>query len=80
MEKASGSIVCMIKYDKLWDTLSKKGISQNALLRDYNLSKGQLDRLRNNKVVYTSTIDKFCNILECDLGDVMEHVFDDNKF
>ena len=73
MEKAIGSIVCMIKYDK-------QGISQNALLRDYNLSKGQLDRLRNNKVVYTSTIDKLCNILNCGLDDVMEHVLDDNKF
>lgn len=70
----------MIKYDRLWETLSKKGISQNTLLREYNLSKGQLDRLRNNKVVYTSTIDKLCNILNCTLDDVMEHIPDENKF
>lgn len=70
----------MIKYDPLWKTLSKKGISQNALLREYNLSKGQLDRLRNNKVVYTSTIDKLCNILDCSLNDVIEHIKDENKF
>lgn len=70
----------MIKYDKLWDTLKKKGISQNKLLRDYNLSKGQLDRLKKNRVVYTSTIDKLCNVLECDLDDVMEHMHDDNRF
>lgn len=70
----------MIKYDSLWKTLSKKGISQNALLREYNLSKGQLDRLRNNKVVYTSTIDKLCNILDCSLDDVMEQIRDENKF
>ena len=60
----------MIKYDRLWDTLS----------RDYNLSKGQLDRLRKNMAVYTSTIDKLCNILECSLDDVMEHISDDNTF
>lgn len=70
----------MIKYDKLWETLSKKGISQNTLLREYNLSKGQLDRLKKNKVVYTSTIDKLCNVLNCGLYDVMEHIPDDNKF
>lgn len=70
----------MIKYDKLWDTLKKKGISQNKLLRDFNLSKGQLHRLKNNKVVYTSTIDKLCNVLECELDDIMEHIHDDNKF
>lgn len=70
----------MITYDKLWETLNKKGISQNTLLRDYNLSKGQLDRLRNNRVVYTATIDKLCNVLECNIDDVMEHVPDDNTF
>lgn len=70
----------MITYDKLWETLNKKGISQNTLLRDYNLSKGQLDRLRNNKVVYTATIDKLCNVLECNIDDVMEHAPDDNTF
>lgn len=70
----------MIKYDKLWVTLEKKGISQNMLIRDYNLSKGQLDRLRKNKVVYTSTIDKLLNILECDITDILEHVPDSNRF
>jgi len=70
----------MIKYDRLWDTLKKKGISQNTLLRDYNLSKGQLDRLKNNKVVYTSTIDKLCNVLGCSIDYVMEQIPDDNKF
>ncbi len=70
----------MIKYDRLWVTLEKKGISQNMLIRDYNLSKGQLDRLRKNKVVYTSTIDKLLNILECDITDILEHVPDSNRF
>lgn len=70
----------MIKFDKLWSTLEKKGISQNMLIREYNLSKGQLDRLRNNQVVYTSTLDKLLNILNCDISDILEHIPDDNKF
>lgn len=70
----------MIKYDNLWKTMERKGISQNMLVREYHISKGQLDRLRHDKVVYTSTIDKLCNILECDFNDIMLHVPDDNKF
>lgn len=73
-------MICMINYNNLWKTLESKGISQNSLIREYKMSKGQLDRLRSNKVVYTSTIDKLCNILECKLTDIMEHVPDDNKF
>ena len=80
MERNEREYDIMITYDKLWEALNKKGISQNTLLRDYNLSKGQLDRLRNNKVVYTATIDKLCNVLECNIDDVMEHVPDDNTF
>lgn len=70
----------MIKFDRLWITLEKKGISQNMLIREYNVSKGQLDRLRKNQVVYTSTLDKLLNILCCDINDILEHIPDDNKF
>lgn len=70
----------MIKFDRLWDTLKEKGISQNKLIKEYNISKGQLDRLRQNKVVYTSTLDKLMNILECDITDILEHIPDSNKF
>lgn len=70
----------MFKYDKLWITLEKKGISQNMLIRDYNLSKGQLDRLKHNEVVYTSTLNKLLNILECDITDIMEYIPDSDKF
>ena len=70
----------MIKYDKLWETTAKKGISNNALTTKYNVSKAQLHRLRHNQGVSINTIDRLCNILECDVSDIMEHVPDDNIF
>lgn len=70
----------MIKFDRLWDTLKDKGISQSKLITEYHISKGQLDRLRHNKVVCTSTLDKLLNILECDITDILEHIPDSNKF
>ena len=36
----------MIKYDRLWITLRKKGISQYKLIKDYGIDKAQLHRLR----------------------------------
>lgn len=56
----------MITYEKLWDVLKKKGLSQNKLCKDYGISRAQIYRLKHDQVVYTSTLDMLCNILDCD--------------
>lgn len=70
----------MIKYDKLWETMKRRGISEYALYTYHNVNRSQLFRLRHNRNVEVNTIDKLCNILQCDVSDIMEHVPDDNTF
>ena len=70
----------MIKYDRLWITMQEKGITKYALYAKHNVSKSQLYRLRKNQCVSTNTIDRICNILKCDVSDIMEHFTDDNVF
>ena len=70
----------MIKYDKLWETMKERGISQYDLYTRYNVTTSLLDRLRHNKNVEMYTIDRLCNILQCRVEDIMEHVPDDNRF
>ncbi len=70
----------MIKFDKLWETAKSKGITKSALYKKYHISKSQLSRLSHNEGVSTCTIDRLCNLLECDVSDIMEHVPDDNFF
>ena len=70
----------MIRYDKLWETAEKKGITKSMLTKKYNVSKAQLYRLRYNQPVSTNTLDRLCNILGCDISDIMEHIPDDNFF
>lgn len=36
----------MIVFDKLWQTMKDKNISQYKLIKEYGISTGQLDRLR----------------------------------
>lgn len=67
----------MIKYDPLWNTLKKKGISQYSLIKDYGVDKAQLHRLRNNMVVKTIIINKLCSILDCNVEDIMTFIPDD---
>lgn len=70
----------MIKYDKLWKTAEKKGITKSMLNKKFNMSKAQLYRLRYNQPVSTNTLDRLCNILECDVCEIMEHIQDNNFF
>lgn len=63
----------MITYDRLFETMAKKGISQYSLENDYGISRGMLDRLRNNQNVTIKTINILCNILECDVSDILEY-------
>ena len=63
----------MICFDKLWDTLREKNISQYKLIKDYKVSTGQLDRLRKNGSVSTYTLNMLCSILNCKLSDIAEY-------
>jgi DNA-binding Xre family transcriptional regulator len=66
----------MIVYDKLWETMKKKNVSQYKLLMEFGYSRGQLDRLRKNQNVSTYTLDQLCKILDCKLEDIVEYVKD----
>ena len=64
----------MIVYDKLWQTMKEKGVSQYALIKKHKISPAQITRLKRNESVSTHTIDMFCKILKCDISDIMEFI------
>ncbi len=64
----------MIIYNKLFETIKQKGISQYKLIKEYGFSSGQLNRLRNNQNVSTFTLNQLCEILDCNLSDIAEFV------
>lgn len=65
--------MAMIVFDKLWITIKNRGISQYKLIKEYNISTGQLDRLRKNGNVNTYTLNQLCKILNCRLEDIAEY-------
>ena len=66
----------MISYDRLWQTMKAKGITQYALIKKYNISPAQITRLKRNESVSTHTIETFCRILQCNVEDIMQYVED----
>ena len=63
----------MIVYDRLWNTMKEKGVTQYALIKKFHVSPGQITRLKRNESVSTNTIDMLCRILNCGAEDVLEY-------
>lgn len=69
----------MIVFDPLWETMKRKHISQYALIKEYGVSTGTLDALRKNRSVTLHTINDLCRILQCDVGEVIWYVPEDEN-
>ena len=67
----------MIVYEKLWNTMKEKGVTQYALIHTYKISPAQITRLKRNESVSTHTINTFCKILDCEVSDIMEYIKED---
>lgn len=67
----------MISYEPFWNTLEVKNISQYRLIKDYGISAGQLSRMRANQNISTHTVDMLCEILDCEVQDIM--IYKKNK-
>ena len=66
----------MISYAPFWETLKRKQISQYQLIRDYSFSTGTLDTLRKNNSITMNTRHDSCQMLQCNITDVVEFVED----
>ena len=76
MQAGSGAKT-MISYEKLWNLMKEKGITQYALIKNYRISPGQITRLKRNESVSTHTLEVFCKRVHCQLGDITEYIEDD---
>ncbi len=70
-------MISMISYEPLWATMKKKGVSTYTLIKKYSFSKGTLDSLKQGRNISTSTLDDLCNILDCDVEEVLRHIPDE---
>ena len=62
----------MIVYDRLWKTMSLKGVTQYKLVNS-GISHSTLARLKKNQAVNTETLNKLCSILDCSIEGIVEY-------
>lgn len=63
-----------IKFDKLFSLMKKRGLSTYRIRKENIISQSALTSLNNDKGVTTTTINKLCKVLNCQPGDIMEYV------
>ena len=66
----------MIKFDKLWITMDKKGVSTYSLREKCGIDSKTVRRLRANDNIETKTLNKLCAALECNISDIAEYIPD----
>ena len=66
-----------IKYDKLFQLLRGKGWSTYRIRKEKLISQASLQKMRKGEGhIDTRTIERLCQVLDCQPGDIMEYVDD----
>lgn len=76
MLKLYPGVIKIVTYNRLWETMKRKHVTQYRLIKQYGFSAGQIGRLKKNMYVSTHTIEVLCSILNCQVEEVMEIIPD----
>lgn len=63
-----------ISYNKFWKLLIDKQISASELRKNVNIAPNTMTKLRKNQSVSLSVLERICEYLNCDFGDLVEYV------
>lgn len=67
----------MIKYKiNILEELSKHGYTTYKLSHSNIFGNATIQNFRTNKVVYGNTLNKLCELLDCQPGDILEYIPD----
>lgn len=67
-------VVIVISYAPFYRTLLRKNITEYHLIFKEGFSASTLQRMRHGKPITTKTLDSLCDILGCDISDVIERI------
>lgn len=61
-----------VSYKKLWKLLIDRDMKKKDLLAAAGISQSSLSKMGRNKNVNTDILVKVCKALNCDIGDIMQ--------
>lgn len=64
----------MISYEPLWKTMKAQGITTYTLINKYHINPRTVNNLKHNKSITLFTLEKLCQILNCQAESIVEFV------
>ena len=61
-----------VNYDKLWKLMIDKKINKTQLSKKAGVTTNAMAKLGRNESVQLETLVKICNVLNCDIEDIVE--------
>lgn len=68
-----------ISYNKLWKLLIDKKMSASELRKIAEIAPNTMTRMRKDQDVSLAVLGRICDCLECDFGDVVEYIRDNES-
>lgn len=66
-------------YNKLWKQLIDKNMLKKDLIERANISPTTIASMSKGKAVSLETLGKICELLECNIGDIVEVIINEKK-
>ena len=67
-----------VSYNKLFKLLIDKNMKKTELIKLADISSSTLAKLSKNETVSMDVILRLCQVLKCDIGDIVEIIQDKN--
>ena len=68
-----------VSYNRLWKLLVDKKMSKADLRKAAGLAPNTMTKLRRDEPVAMTVLDKICETLNTDYGDIMQHTPNDQE-
>lgn len=69
----------MISYQPFYQTLLQKGVTEYHLIFKQGVDANTLHRMKHGKAITTRTLNSLCEILDCQVTDILEYIPDDEQ-
>ena len=67
-----------VSYKKLWKLLIDMNLNKTAL-REKGVHPTTIAKMGRDEIVSLKVLDEICDILNCDFGDIVEHIKEDSE-
>ena len=72
-------VIGMISYQPFYQTLLQKGVTEYHLIFKQGVDANTLHRMKHGKAITTRTLNSLCEILDCQVTDILEYIPDDEQ-